>query len=118
MRLLSTPLPDTRPYPWPYDGAVDLSSCALVLCGWQAAFADLGPADAAVTAARLADEWSAAGGLTIAVTHAAVTRRPSWLPAPGVAGATPLPIPPDALVVAAFGWDGCHGSTLEPQLRA
>jgi nicotinamidase-related amidase len=111
-------LPDTRPYPWPYDGAWSIASTAILLCGWQEAFAGIGDPGAAALAGRAADEWAAAGGLVVALSHAGQPVRPVWLPASGGRGATPLGVPDAALTMAAYGWDGCFGSPLEAVLRA
>lgn len=112
------PLPDTRPYPWPYDGAWSIASTAMLLCGWQEAFAGIGDQDAATLAGRAAGEWAAAGGLVVALSHAGQPVRPVWLPASGGRGAAPLPVPGAALTLAAYGWDGCFGSPLEAALRS
>jgi len=111
-------LADTRPYPWPYDGAWLVASTALLLCGWQEAFAEIGDQDAAALAGRAAGEWAAAGGLVVALSHAGLPARPVWLPAPGGRGATPLPVPDTALTLTAYGWDGSFGSPLEAVLRS
>ena len=111
-------LPDTRPYPWPYDGTWLVASTALVLCGWQEAFAGIGDQDAAALAGRAAGEWAAAGGPVVALSHAGLPARPVWLPARGGRGAAPLPAPETALSLLAYGWDGCFGSPLEAVLRS
>lgn len=111
-------LPATRPYPWPYDGSWLVASTAVLLCGWQEAFAGIGDQDAAALAGRAAGEWAAAGGSVVALSHAGPSGRPVWLPAPGGRGATPLPAPDTALTLTAYGWDGCFGSPLEAVLRS
>ena len=118
MDLLTSPFPDTRPYPWPFDGRLAIDTTALVLCGWQQAFAEVGDAAVATTAVRLLGAWSDAGGTAYTISHCGLAARPLWLPAPGSAGAGPLPAPPNTVHVDAFGWDACHGSPLEAVLRS
>lgn len=108
---------DTQPYPWPYDGAFDIASTALVLCGWQAAFGDVGDPAARAVAAAVADAWADAAGLVVTVSHCGEPGRPAWLPRPGQPGAAPLQAPGAALAVTAVGWDGSFGSPLEAILR-
>ncbi|MDQ1400825.1 MAG: biuret amidohydrolase [Acidimicrobiaceae bacterium] len=109
-------VPNSLPYPWPYDDVVNPERTALLLVGLQAGMVALCPdaADAVGVVAALtaaAGEWGAA---VVATRHAAspAQRRPSVLPPYGdsqwelLAG-----LRPDA-VVDAFGMDGFSGSPL------
>ncbi len=103
----------TAPYAWPYDGRIEGRHLALVLAGWDVAWAARAHADdpAAhdVAVFGLAEAVHAVGGLVLVVTH----------------GAAPAPLVPDptdagvtATAVAAAGVDGFHGSPLDTVLRA
>ena len=100
-------VPDTQPYAWPYDGRIDGACLALVLAGWDdgwstRAVADL---DAVDRAAQLADAVLAVGGLVVTVAHGHAAALS--------AGSGPT----TASVVAAVGIDGFHGSPLDAVLR-
>jgi nicotinamidase-related amidase len=117
MMELNSPFPDTQPYPWPYDGVLDIATAAVVLCGWQASFADVGDPAARAAAAELAGAWADSDGLVVTVAHCGEPARPAWLPSPGSMGAAALPAPDGALSLTAFGWDATFGSPLEVVLR-
>lgn len=114
---MTTHVPGTDPYPWPYDGNIDADRLALVLAGWDEAWAGRCPVgdrsgtrlgttepDAARAACiELAARVADAGGLVVAVAHG---------------GAVPLGRPtPSTLTVRADGIDGCYGGPLDPVLR-
>jgi nicotinamidase-related amidase len=119
-------IPDSQPYPWPWDARLDPRRLCLVIAGLQRVHADASPT-AAVVVERietLADALRAAGATVCHVRHSAP-------PAPG--GRRPRPLLPrvdepgwapvidpadDDLVVAAAGLDGFCGSSLDLDLRA
>jgi biuret amidohydrolase len=121
-----TSLPDSDPYPWPFDGCIDGHRLALLITGAQRAWAercaDPFPALAALVA--IADDVRNVGGTVIAVHHLerrpAGTGRPSVLPRTGTHRAGS--VLPDALpvtdVVEAGGIDGFWSSSLDDVLRS
>ena len=114
----------TVPYAWPYDGALDRTRTALVLCGVQRRFTAAAPDGVAVTArlVELAGTVRRGGGVVVWIRHgerAASRGRPSFLPVRGEDGWRPaVAAAAEDLVVDAAGWDGCFGSDLDHALRA
>ena len=117
-------LDGSNPYAWPYDGRLDGSSIALVICGAQR---DLvaASADAATVAAHLAEVARSVrrvGGLVVWVRHGGRdgARRPTAsLPARTADGWQLVhELPPGDALVDAAGWDGCFGSDLDHTLRS
>jgi biuret amidohydrolase len=113
--VVTNHVPDTRPYPWPYDGLLDLERLALLVVGaqrWWASRTD-GVDAVPYAVARL----RAAGVRTVFVVHTG--RRPGYLPEPGSAEAELVVEPAgDDVVVGAAGLDGCYGGPLVPTLRS
>jgi biuret amidohydrolase len=117
-------VPNTVPYPWPYDGHLDVERTAVVITGAQRNLADISATSDSVASVieSLCLVASSVGILTVAVTHARrrVGDGPpgrSVLPPPGkgdllldrLAASAPL-------VVVASGLDGFTGSSLEHEL--
>jgi biuret amidohydrolase len=109
-------VPDSQPYPWPYDGVATPERTALLLVSVQVGLVPLCPGAASAlgvmgAVAAAAREW---GAMVVATRHAAspAQRRPSVLPGRGepswelVAG-----LHVDA-TVDSFGVDGFSGSPL------
>lgn len=94
----------TDPYPWPYDGRLEGSNLALVVPGWDEAWAGRALAVAATRDAccSLAVATEAAGGLVVAVAHR---------------GATGLELPGVSHMLRADGIDAFHGGPLDDVLR-
>jgi hypothetical protein len=97
----------SEPYRWPYDGAIDGASLALVLAGWDRGWATRAVDGAAAATAACGDLAKAVlrvGGLVVTVAHG---------------GALPieLPAPLDAVEVGAAGTDGFWGGPLEAVLH-
>ena len=117
-----TTIPDTIPYPWPYDGVLEPTRLALVVCGAQRALVGAAAAGGHTLhgVVALADRLRPLGTVVTWVRHGARPgRRPTWLPTPGTTGWTLALDPPEGdLVVDAAGWDGCFGSSLDRDLRA
>jgi nicotinamidase-related amidase len=118
-------VPDTDPYPWPYDGVLDGDRLALVVAGAQPHWLarSSGATDVLATLTSLAGAVRAVGGLVLALRHgrapalATLQRRPH-LPETGSDGwHTCLGgLVPD-LVVDTTGLNGFHGSELDALLR-
>lgn len=111
------------PYPWPYDGRIDGSSSALLICGAQRELVDAS-SDAAPVRERLAtmaDAARGAGWLVVWIRHggrADPSRATASLPVRGTDGWQLAVAPgPGDEVVDAGGWDGCFGSDLDHLLR-
>ena len=120
---MATHVIGTVPYHWPYDGALDPTRTALVLCGVQRRFTTAAADSHAVTArlVELAATVRRLGGIVVWVRHGARpgrTAASTFLPGRGDDGWQPsvAPAPGDVLVDAA-GWDGCYGSDLDHSLR-
>lgn len=121
---MATHVTGSVPYRWPYDGALDPTRTALVLCGVQRRFTAAAPDSHAVTAqlVGLAVTLRELGGVVVWVRHGARpgrTAASTFLPVRGDDGWQPSvePAAGDVLVDAA-GWDGCYGSDLDHSLRA
>ena len=118
-----TTLPDSDPYPWPWDGCLDGGRLALVITGaqrsWAGSCTDPFPAIAALVA--IAADVHDIGGSVIAVRHHQhrPSRRPGPLPGPDSDGGDALPraLVVDATVVAG-GIDGFWASPLDDLLRS
>ena len=100
----------TTPYAWPYDGVLDPTRLALVVCGWDdewyRAVAEPRPA--------LSNIFDLAEAVEVVVTvaHRRAARWPLAEPAP------PAPLPAIHDVhLRADGVDGFYGSALDPVLR-
>jgi biuret amidohydrolase len=113
-------VPHTDPYPWPWDGPVDTSRLALVICGadpsWRQRSTDTAPGpsgrgsgEVGVVIDRLAYAVRAVGGLVVRVHHS----DPSAAAPPPTGSPRPFH---DATVIAA-GRNGFYGSTLDRHLR-
>jgi nicotinamidase-related amidase len=124
MTLTMTHVPDTDPYPWPYDGDLDGRRTALIVAGAQAHWMarSVGATDVLATLTTLAAAVRRAGGLVVVLRHgrspvlAAVDRRPA-LPVTGSDGWQVClgGLAPD-LVVDTAGLNGFHGSDLDALL--
>ncbi|MET0325696.1 MAG: isochorismatase family protein [Ilumatobacteraceae bacterium] len=115
----------TVPYPWPYDGELDVRSLAVVVCGAQGRFVEACVGADVVLAAivGLADTVRDGGGRVVWVRHG---RRDVSHPA----GAGFLPVRGDQgwdlvttaavgdAIVDSAGWDGSFASDLDHTLRA
>lgn len=111
------------PYPWPYDGRIDGSSSALLICGAQRELVDASSGAAAVQERLIetASALRAVGGLVVWIRHggrAAPSRATATLPVRGSDG-WQLALPPEDgdEIVDAGGWDGCFASDLDHMLR-
>lgn len=94
----------TDPYPWPYDGRLGGPHLALVLAGWDDAWAERtldGPA-AREACAALAGAVADVGGAVFAIAHR---------------GAPGLPVPAGGAATTADGIDAFHGGPLDGLLR-
>jgi nicotinamidase-related amidase len=118
-------VPDTDPYPWPYDGELVGARTALVIAGAQPHWLarSVGATEALATLTGLAAAVRSTGGLVVALRHgrppalAAAHRRPA-LPEVGTDGWSVClgGLEPD-LVVDTAGLNGFHGSELDGLLR-
>lgn len=115
---------DTNPYPWPYDGCVDGSNLALLICGAQRELVDASSEAVAVGAQLdvVAEAIRSVGGRVIWIRHGgrdAPSRPTGSLPTRGTAG-WQLAVDASAgdEVVDSSGWDGCFGSDLDHTIRA
>lgn len=102
----------TTPYPWPYDAALDLERCALVVVGWDshgwANCVDPGRAVDATT------KLSAALGSTVIVTRSAASLGGRGSPRSRLAK---LPALPGARAISCAGIDAFYGGPLDHLLR-
>jgi nicotinamidase-related amidase len=114
-------LADTTPYAWPYDGVLDASRTALVVCGLQRCWAELAPTVTAQVIA-LVPAARTAGLQVVLVQHARLrpTGRPGAdLPLTGDAAAELLLTPADDdVVITASTHDGFLATPLDATLRA
>ena len=119
-------IPDTDPYPWPWNGELDPTRLCLLVAGAQRVHAEASP-----TAHRVAEVIDGVAqalrrrGATVChVRHTAPTgpsvgRPRPLLPKLGDEGWAPVLRPHhDDLVVTAVGHDGFCGSGLDLELRA
>lgn len=116
-------VPATIPYTWPYDGSLDPTSLAVVVCGAQAGIIKgaLGAPAVAETIAGVTDAIRELGGLVVWVRHGPTTssRRPTPLPLRWTTAWTPtVAAEIGDRIVDAAGWDGCYSSDLEHVLRS
>lgn len=97
-------VPETEPYPWPFDGRLDGGVLALVLAGWDEGWRDRCVGGDGVLAAcgELAAAVRNAGGLVVTVSH--------WF-------SHALASSPRDLSVPSSGVDGFHGGPLDDALR-
>jgi nicotinamidase-related amidase len=118
-------VPDTDPYPWPYDGSLDGRRLALLVAGSQPHWLarSSGATEVLATLTDLATAVHRVGGIVVALRHgrphalAAVGRRPA-LPEVGSDGWHACLVGLDAdLVVDTTGLNGFHGSGLDGLLR-
>ncbi|MFN8026047.1 MAG: isochorismatase family cysteine hydrolase [Acidimicrobiia bacterium] len=112
---------DTDPYPWPYDGALDVERTAVLACGVQRRWGGLDPR-ATERVVALADAMRAVGALVVFVRHARLRDRgrpgPD-LPVAGDRDAELLAIPADGdVVIDATTHDGFLDTPLDATLRA
>lgn len=100
----------TRPYPWPFDGAMSPGRMALVVAGadsaWRARCSGAPPVER--TLLNLASALAGAGVLVVRVRH----------PSPSGAAPRPWALPPAHRDVDAGGVDGFFASALDGLLRA
>jgi nicotinamidase-related amidase len=120
-------VPDTDPYPWPYDAVpgetFDPTRLALLVCGAQEHWREGPSTEAALTRVdRIAPAVRAAGGILVWIRHgrdpvAARTHR--HLPAVDEHGYAALrAAAPGDLVIEARGYDGFRSGRLDDALRA
>jgi nicotinamidase-related amidase len=119
-------VPDTEPYPWPYDGDLDGRHLALVVVAGQPHWLARSVATTKVlaTLTDLASSVRSAGGIIVALRHGSI---PVWakhrhrpaLPATGSEGwqLSLGSLVPDHIVDTS-GLNGFHGSELDGLLRA
>jgi len=115
----------TVPYPWPYDGELDVRTLAVVICGAQGRFVDASDGAAGVLADldELAASVRGGGGRVVWVRHGrrAVSQpvAAGFLPERGDQGWDLVTAPAVGdVVVDSAGWDGCFASDLDHTLRA
>jgi len=114
-------LRDSAPYPWPYDGTVDLGRLAVVVTGAQPAWIDRSQDAAAVTEVITAVALAVreGGGHVVVVSHVGgrFPHRP-LPPAPGAPeAATAFSCQPGDAHIVAHGLNGFFGSPLDAELR-
>ena len=103
-------LPDTLPYPWPYDDDVDPSRLALLICGAHAPYWVPGHADENID--RLITTLATTDALTVTTRHA-----PSpWPTRPPTAEWGP-PMRIADIHIDCPGYDAMFASSLESELR-
>lgn len=114
-------LRDTDPYPWPFDGVLDVGRTALLVCGLQQQWAALDPRVTERVVAFV-DAVRAAGVGIVLVRHARLRdggRPGADLPLVGTPGAELLVAPaPTDVVIAASAHDGFLDTPLDATLRA
>lgn len=121
-----TVIPDSEPYPWPWDAGLDPRRLCLVLAGVQQVHAEASPTSPVVVEriVALADALRAVGATICHVRHTAPPAPGARRPRPLLAqvdepGWTPVIDPSeDDLVVSAAGLDGFCGGPLDLELRA
>jgi nicotinamidase-related amidase len=99
-----TTVPDTVPYPWPFDGRLDGAVLALVLAGWDEGWRGRSiDADGAIErCGRMAAAIRSCGGLVVTVSH--------WF-------SPALPIDGRRESLPSSGVDAFHGGPLDDVLR-
>ena len=97
-------VPDTVPYPWPYDGRLGGDVLALVLAGWDEGWRNrcVDPGGALDRCRSLSAVVRSAGGLVVTVSH--------WF-------SQVLGLDGRHEVVPSSGVDGFHGGPLDDVLR-
>jgi nicotinamidase-related amidase len=114
----------TVPYPWPYDGHLDIRSLAVVICGAQGRFVEACDGADVVLAALvgLAEVVRDGGGRVVWVRHgrrAVADPAAGFLPVRGDQGWDLVTAPAGAdAVVDSAGWDACFASDLDHTLRS
>ena len=103
-RVFSGTVAGTRPYPWPWDGAVDLDTLALLVLRAPFRAGDPSPESLGEQLAQLARLEEAADRLGI-LRYSVATRSPH----------DPTPAP--NADITAQGWSGFFGSGLDAMLR-
>jgi hypothetical protein len=103
-------LPQTLPYPWPYDGDVDPARVALLICGAHAPY--WAPGDANDNIDRLITALATTDALTIATRHVPT----SWPTRPSPAESGP-PLRIADVNIDCHGYDAMFASSLESELR-
>jgi nicotinamidase-related amidase len=122
----SVVIPDTDPYPWPWNGELDPTRMCLLVAGVQRVHADASPTahEVAKVIDGLAGVLRRSGATVCHVRHTAPSGPPVGRPRPllpslGDEGWAPVLRPAhDDLVVTASGHDGFCGSGLDLELRA
>jgi nicotinamidase-related amidase len=112
-----THVPETRPYPWPYDGVLDPRRLALVVAGGQVWFAErtVDPEEALASIRRTAKVVRDAGGIVVVLHHSAAGRAG---PREGERGGDlVLTIASGDVVVDCVGMSGFSGGALDGELR-
>ncbi len=106
-------IPSATPYPWPFDGAVDPRSVALIVAGHDASWAGRCAPDPRAEEAMigLAHAVTRSGGAAFALRHVAPVR------GRGRASRTPVALA-DVEPITTAGIDGFFGSALDAQLRS
>jgi nicotinamidase-related amidase len=104
----------SEPYAWPWDGHLDPARAAVVVLGWDTAWASRCVLDAATT--QRIHDLAAAVAFVVTVAHLPTSPRPG---VGAAVAAEPLDPPvPGALAVTAGGIDGFHAGPLDGILRA
>ncbi len=104
-----THVPNTDPYPWPYDGCLDGERLAVVLAGWDENWASrcLDVDSMKLACNQLVDAVTAFGGIAITVAHnGAVSLSAPVFSSPG-----------EIFELTAAGLDGFFASPLDHLLR-
>ncbi len=109
-------IPETTPYPWPFDGPVVADRCALVICGSGPTWSALCPADdhAGANIARLREAAHSNAILVVLIRHRSMPR----VATPKSPTIEPLSPQDGEIEIHAAGIDGFYGSSLDADLRA
>lgn len=109
-------VPATTPYAWPFDGHLDPTGCALVVCGSGTSWSPRCPLDPDVTAniERLRISAASIGAAVVLLRHD-LPARVSHCAGPTQ---TPLETRDGEIAVRAAGIDGFYGSPLDSVLRS
>lgn len=107
---------DTTPYAWPFDGLLERSRCALLICGSGSAWSQRCPVDTVAEAniERLRSTASAAGVVIVLLRH----HNPARVEMTDAPCSAPLERRSDESEVEAVGIDGFYGSSLDALLRS